>query len=714
MLKVRNKINLIGNALDIVFNNGEYLLVDHNYRVYKFSLKEFMFSFSKQVAKNIPPHHRYSKAIGCSADGYIIAPKNKSSIGRIYKLENNHIFLATRLRWHQADISVSKFSEDSKYLATGGEDGRVFIYTHPNHRLNTFLPRKPDYISSIVFSKSSEKICYASYDLTLTIYDLKTDSQMFVIKTPSVVEDMTFFNRDQKIFYVCKNGEAGIFDIVLNKNEFASRFSSWPTKMMLNIDENYAYIGTRDDILYIHHLKDNTVFSSIKLSSKGVTCIKGYENWIFICFANGNIQIIDRFYKMDEFLTLLNQNEFKQAKVFAEKHNILLKTLQVYTKIKNLSWQKILKDVMQLLNKGETQKILNITDPYFEDPQKEEEIKQYILEQPFIQQFLHEFENGNYGAACEIASKHPCVKDFKEYKKIEEYFENVCDISKYLVFQDPLIAKEKIQKLLEPFKNISEKKIDVMTILNNWDKYFLAEKYSKEEDFQNYFMLAQQCPFLKKSKTYQKMYLKCENLTYKVQNFISSKDYAKAQEYLDFLLGAEPFKEFVIKNQNFLNNIELFYEKCKAKNYAECYKMLELYPEMGASEEAIKLYEEIFNIFEEAKNTAQKGDTVQTYTKIQKFFSVSSWRNKVNITMKIAYLYEMHEALGKKDLQIDWEKSISQYVLRYGKDDEIRDFCNLEETFQYFLDNIAETSKKRPNENINHIQSIIFIKNTEG
>ncbi|PAF41531.1 WD40 repeat domain-containing protein [Helicobacter sp. 11S02596-1] len=713
MLKIKNKINLFGSILDMTLFDGEYLLADHNYRVYKFSLKEFMFSFSKQVAKDAIPHHRYSKAINCSPDGYLLIPKTKSPIGFIYKIVNNRIFLTSRLKWHEADISVSKFSEDGKYLATGGEDGRVFVYTHPNHRLNTFLSRKPDYISSIVFGKYSEAICYASYDLTLTIYSLKTDTPIASTTTPSVIEDMVFFDSDQKIFYVCKDGEAGIFDTLTQQNDFHKCFSCWMTKIMLEPEENYAYIGTREDVLYIYCLKSNAIAYTINLAFKGVTCIKAYENFIFICFINGSVQIIDKFYKINEFLDLLNQNEFKLAKELAEKHNILLKTLQVYTKVKNSSWQEVIREISQLLKHNNAEKIIEIAQPYFEDPSKEEEIKNYILEKSFIEEFYYEFEKGDYGLAYEIASLHPCIKNLDEYQKIEKYFEEICDVSKYLGVQDPLAGKEEMENLLEPFKNIPEKKLQVATILNHWDKYLLGEKYAKENDFANYFLLAQQCKFLKKSKTYQKTYLKCEAIARQIQNCILSKDYTKAQEYLKILVGVEPFLDFVKRSQNYLAHIGDFLEKCRAKNYAECYKMLELYPEMGTSEEAVAIYKEIFEIFEEAKNIAQSGDTKQTYAKICKFFPLKNWQNKVNITMKIAYVYEMYQALENNDLIIDWEKSIQQYVLRYGKDDEIVNFCRQSEVFCDILENIEGTPQKKLDKNINHIQSIVFTKDAK-
>ncbi|PAF42262.1 WD40 repeat domain-containing protein [Helicobacter sp. 11S03491-1] len=711
MLKIKNKINLIGSVLDIGLSEDEYLFADHRYRIYKFSLKEFLFSFSKQVSKNARPLHQYSKAVSCSQDGYISMPKVKSSIATVYKMENNLISLVARLRWHRTDISVSKFSSDCKYLATGGEDGRVFIYTHPNHKLNTFLPRRPDYISCIAFGKHSENICYASYDLTLTFYNLKTDAKPKITKTPSVIEDMIFFDEDTRIFYVCKGGESGIFDLRTLQNQCRMNFTSWPTKIILNIDENYAYVGTREDVFYIHNLKDNTVTHTMKLSSKGVTCIKEYENLIFICFADGSIQIIDRFYKLDEFLKLLNQDDFEQAKIFAEQNNILLKTLEIYTHVKNNRWQEVIKDVTKLLLTNQIDDILNIATPYFEDPKKEAELKQYLYEKTFIQEFSAAFKNNDYAKAYEISSQHPCIKNLDEYKKMEEYFDKIYNVSQHLISQDATGNKEKVRSILAPFENIPDKKMIITTLLNNCDKYLLAEKYTKEQDFTNYFSLVVQCPFLKNSRTYKRMYLACEKMTHEVQDFMATKNYAQANEIINVLLYIEPFKEFGIKSQNYIHNIDRFLEKCKAKDYPECYKMLQLCPEMASSEEYIAIYDEIMQIFDKTKLIAQKGNTKEVYAKIQPFFSLDYWKNKVDIIMKIAYLYEIQIALESKKSNIDWKMSIEQYVLRYTKDDEIRSLCAQDEELQSILEKIPENIREQPNKSINHIQSIIFTKN---
>ncbi|PAF53899.1 hypothetical protein BKH42_03975 [Helicobacter sp. 13S00482-2] len=708
MIKIKNKINLIGSVLDIGSSNGEYLFADHYHRIYKFSLKEFIFSFSKQVYKNTEPHHRYSKAVSCSMDGYVCMPKIQSSIGNIYRIDENGISVASRVRWHRADISFSMFSKDCKYLATGGEDGRIFIYAHPSHKLSTFLPRRPDYISCIVFDSQSKIVCYASYDLTLTVYNLQKDSLICVIDTPSVVEDMIFFEKDTKIFYVCKSGETGIFNLKTNKDEHQMNLSHWPTKIMLNTDESFVYIGTREDVLYVQSLKENLVGFSIQLSSKGVTCIKGFDDFIFICFADGSIQIIDRFYKIDEFLEILNQTGFEYAKIFADEHNVLLKTLEVYRRVKNSTWKEVVKDVSKLLSLNEIEDVINITSPYFEDPMKEKEIKEYIAEKAFIQNFLGAFREHDYPKAYEIAMDHPCIKNLNEYQIMEEYFDSIYDLAQQLIVKDINSSKEKIQTFLLPFEHLPDKKPLIMTLINECDKYLLAEKYAKAKDFENYFLLVSECPFLKNTKTYKKMHFICEKMTLQIQDLISAKKYPKAQEYLYFLATIEPFKDFANRFQNYLNNIDKFIESCTKKDYLECYKILLVCPELDSSEEYLALHEEINKVFEETKVIAQKGETAKTYANLKKFLPIEYWRNKIDITMKIAYLYEIKKALKDDSLSVDWEESLIQYIKRYGMDDEICELCNKEEKLKAIMQDLGEIPKKTF-QNINHIQSIITL-----
>lgn len=708
MLKIKNKINLIGNVLDIGVCEDEFLFADHYYRIYKFSLKEFIFSFSRQVAKNVEPHHRYSKAVGCSMDGYVSMPRTKVSTVNIYKIEENDISIASRLKWHRADISASVFSKDSKYLATGGEDGRMFIYTHPSHKISTFLPRRPDYISCIAFDSQSKLVCYASYDLTLTVYDLEKDALVGTMEAPSVIEDMVFFEKDTKLFYVCKSGETGIFDIKNNKNKYQMNLSSWPTKIMLSYDKNFAFIGTRDDVLYIQSLKEDPTIFAIKLSLKGVTCIKGFDDFIFLCFSDGSIQVIDRFYKLDEFLKILNQEGYVQAKIFAEENNILLKTLEIYTRVKNNSWKEVIKDVTNLLSFDKIEEILKITAPYFEDPSKEKEIKQYIAEKSFIQNFLGAFRENDYPKAYEIAIDHPCIKKLDEYQVMEDYFDNIYHLAHQLIIRDVESGKEEIQKFLSPFEHIPDKKALIFNLVKDCDKYLMAEKYAKSKDFANYFLLTKQFPFIKNTQTYQKVYFICEKMVQQTQDLIATKNYSKAQEYLQFLVTIEPFKDFATRFQNYLNNIDRFIEAYRKKDYLECYKIIKICPEIESSEEFLALYDEVNNVFEQVKKDAQKGETAKTYATLQKFFPLSYWKNKIDITMKIAYLYEIQKAL-KVGLDVDWETTILQYVRRYGKDDEICELCKKEEKLQAILQDIQGLAEKTT-QNINHIQSIITLE----
>lgn len=707
MLKIKSKIKLIGNVLDIILNDEkDYLFVDQYYRIYKFSLKNFSFSFTKRVAKNAEPHHKYSKAISCSSDSYVILPKTKSSIGSIYKIDNNQITLAARLKWHRADICVSKFSKDNKYLATGGEDGRVFVYTHPSHKFYTFLNRKPDYISAIAFGKNSDYIAYASYDLTLTVYNLNIESETFITKTPSVIEDMAFFDNNKKIFYACKDGQTGVYDIIKNKNKFEETLCCWPTKMMLNTDETYAYIGTREDVIYIHNIQNNFPAWEIKTSFKGITCIKEFEEVIFIGFVNGTIEVVDTFYQTDDFLKLLAAGDYEEAKVFAEENNILLKTLKVYSDVKNHQWKLVLKDAISLIKNNQIENALNIAQPYFEDKDKRKQFREIVEKKSFVKKFLKAYEEKDYKSAYFVADQHPCIKSIGEYQKMEDEFEKIYQFAQKLLIEDVNNNKAKIKLLFEKFDEVDEKKKIINVLFNNAEKYIMAEKYAKAKDYENYFILVLQVPFLKSTQTYQRVYYVCEELVNKIQTYISNKEYTKALENIKLILNLEPFKEYATKTQKYLDNITQFIEKYNQKNYSECYKLLEICPELESTEEYTEMFESIMKIFEEAKKLAQKADVKHTLEKISVFLNTEYWKSKVEATIKIAYLYEMQKEFELNSITVDWERTIKKYIGFYGKDDEIKNFCTSLVGFEKNLDNIKEDKIS----NMSYVPSIIIRK----
>lgn len=710
MLKIKNTINLIGNVLDIGLNGKEYLFIDHSYVVYSFSLKNLAFSFSKRISKNTLHQHQYSKASICSKDGYIIAPSVSKSVAPVYKVEGEKISLSAKLRWHRATISASKFSSDNKYFATGGEDGRVFIYSHLNAKLHTILPRRPDYISCIAFGKHSEIISYVSYDLTLNVYDFKTDKNLRVIKTPSVVEDMVFFENDEKIFYVCKNGETGIFDLKNDKNYSKENLGCWPTKISLNLNERYVYVGTRKNILYLYPLYDEIAPLKIELSDRGITCIKQYDNLIFICLANGTIQIIDSLYHIDKFLKLLNQKDFEGAKIFAEKNNILLKTLEIYSEVKNIQWQQTLKNMSELLFSEDSDEVLQKALPFFEDSKKEEQAKDYMLKRTSLKDFLRAFNKKNYSQAYKLASENPIIQNLVEYKKMEEFFEVSYNESLDFIVQDPYGGKKNIKEKLKAFEGVPEKKQIITTLLRYYDEFLLAEKYAKEQNYSEYFLLAKRYPFIRGTRTYQKVYLVCEQIVRHIQDLIVSRDYVQARDKMKNLSKIEIFNDFFAKSERYLDNVDIFLGACRVKNYAKCYRILKDCPEMTSLKEYIELAQGILRIFDKAKIIAQKGDTKETYTKLETFFGIEKWTNKINMTMKIAYLYEMQNMLEKEISGIDWDATISAYVQRYGRDAEIKSFCITREDFREILKDTIQVLTKMDDKNVSHLKSIIFMK----
>ena len=246
MLQLIAKLKLNASILSIGRNKNNTIIIDSNYYLYEIKNKDFL--FVKQIF-DFGLLHPFSKSCSVGMHGYIAVGEPKSNKCHVLSLNSGNLVSLKTLSWHRADIYNIRFSRDGKYLVTGGEDGKVFIFSLPSFNLISILPPRPDYISNVHFGRELNLIVYSSYDMLNCVFDIDRNSIIGKFQTNAVVEDIVFFDNDSKIFFICSNGESGIYTIATNSICLKNNYKYWLTRVGLSKDDNYAYIGGRNDEL---------------------------------------------------------------------------------------------------------------------------------------------------------------------------------------------------------------------------------------------------------------------------------------------------------------------------------------------------------------------------------------------------------------------------------------------------------------------------------
>ncbi len=712
MLNIVNKIKLNGSVLDLKVSKDTIIAVDNLYYVYILDSKRYQFTKTTSLSKTHEHWHRYANSFAVSFNNLANIPLLRTSKSIIIECKDK-ISKKVVLNWHKTDLSSAMFSDDSRFFATGGEDGKTVIYSLPTFNILTALNPKPDYISNINFSSDSKLIAISAFDKSTTVFDLERNFEVCEFNAHDIVEKCDFFDKNNKLFFVCKDGKSGVFDIENKKLQSMEKISNiWLTAMTLTNDKRYALCGGKDDLLYFIRLEDNKLLYTEKVNHIGISYLRIFDKRLFVGYIDGVVEIIDCDKYLDELEVVLKVDNFHEAREIAEK-NVFLKIHPELTDRLASSWSSVLKNVIDLIAKNKIDEAIKEATPFIDDPVRNEEFSHYMSQRDNVGQFLDAVEDKNIIEAYALAEKYPEIKKLRAFDELEEYWQKMFSTAKKLLSMNPNLNVNKATEILKPFATIRSKKELVLTLLRNSDKYFQADQALKSRNFVEYFRLAERFPFLKETDIYKKTLMIGEQLVDKVSILEGRGDYEKAIEFGKILSNMAPFKKVAISRIRFIERKVSFLEAFKNKDIIKAYSLIESASDLkGLPEfsELVKLFQERS---EKALNHAFAGYPKDAYSALEEYHRVDYWADKIGSIMKIAYLNEIKHALETyDDGDIDWAKTLSYYVDRYSKDDEIEKICE-DGGIKYVLDNIGDSGDSNGYQKLEYIDTILAFSTDE-
>ena len=315
MLPVHKTIHLEGSPLAIIPVGESYIIMDNHYTFYHIVKKGLTLSHTRKIAGMDNGLHAYHK--GFMGHGQTVhLPLNTKGSSALLEVGETMTKKAT-LTWHSADVETAAFSPDGTYVATGGQDGRVYIHHVQSGKLVSSLPARPDAVSALRFSPCGKRLAAATFDKKLVVFDIDRNVTVAKFTTESVIEALTFFDEDGKIFAACREGHAAVFHMPLGEEawqENKKSFEDWPTVIELSPSGEIALVATRQSRLYFIRLAGNAVIHELSLFKRGITLLRLVDDLLFIGYDDGTLEImlIDRYLK--EFNVTLHLKNFDESR----------------------------------------------------------------------------------------------------------------------------------------------------------------------------------------------------------------------------------------------------------------------------------------------------------------------------------------------------------------------------------------------------------------
>lgn len=672
MYKVDYQIKLLNNVLSASFDGKNALFQDNAYGLFLYSISDKQLRFGKRLAKNLTPHHIYSKAASTSKDGYVFLSTGDGEC-KLYQVSEQSLELRNSVRWHKLDISSAAFSEDSSLVVSGGEDGRVYVYTTQDLKFYALCPVQPDYISCLCLDSKNHYLAFGTYEKKIIIYDLRTLELTLELQTPSVCMDIKFYNQDCNFFYICNEGEVGHYDLLAQTGSARKITNIWLQCCLLDKEGRYAYVAGRDRQLWVLSLANLQDVITIPLPESGVSCLHHIGEYLCICFINGKIIFIILDHQKTQF-TLLLKDSFEQAKLLAEEQNIFLKLDDNYLRARKKEWNLVRPNVLKLFTNHQPENAISLAKPFLEDPDIQIEFNTLLENTELLNEFLKAIAESQYQKAYQIADKRPAIKNLAEYKNLEEYFEKILNAAKKMLDEDYQHNIYPVRKLLKPFEGIPGKKERVQIVLENFMQYNHIQSALKNQDYKSVYTIGQEYPFLKITKAYKFALNYYEEMLITLQHEILNQPSPDLIASLDILESMQDFSENAKQLRDLYTGLNDFNREAKNHAYAQCYAILDSIPALASSNAYLDMENHILSAFNKATALAQDGNTLEVYNILSEFLAIRRWKKRLDNIFQISYFYEMKRT-DMKDLK--WKDTLQQYCSFFGKGVELAELCQL-------------------------------------
>ena len=671
------KIITIKRAISKIkyIGDGQICVIDeeNSIRIYDITNFQLVDGFRIKYPKNNP----FENSVDVSPKGKYVAIsiRGKHKVG-IWSLEDKKLLFT--LGWHKGDVLSVSFDNEERYLMSGGEDGRSYIWSMTTGKMILPLLPNPDYILSTAFSKNSLWVATGVYDRTVNIINIASSNLNHRKRSHKGAVTFLKFMNNQKLISGDKIGELIVWDYT--KGKVLNRLPPMNDRIIdvvFNNNETYMFCiceNNKKISLYDMDAYELLINDFIKLFEQPSSIEYIPEtNYLIIGTVDGGIYFYDVLKDEKNLIEYMKKNDYESAYKLVYENPFLKKTL-AYQQLEE-KWEKSLEVAQKKLEENEVDIAKQILAPFLKVSSKRAMVNSLLNDFSEFSKFKEAISNKKYPFAYSLAIKYPYLKSTIYYQKMEDEWKKMFNKAKKLILVKG--KEDEVRKLLKPFRGITSKTLLIQSLFNERQLYtLLAQKLAKKE-FQAFFRIINRHPFLAESDEYKKAIIFSENLLKQAKSFLKKSNFSKVIEIVDIL---EEFPQMVdeVKELKDQANVLLMFQRVLATNdLNEIEKFVKKYPFLEEVEDYKAIEKAWMDKFYKAEIYSAKGDVLSILNELQNYMQIEDKRIKIGQLIKSAYLYQFLSLLAKqaksKNVSNLIKKGVKNYIKIFGFDIEIGD-----------------------------------------
>ena len=616
--------------------------------------------------------------IGISYSGKIYAnaiPKgNKVATFVVDKKKLLHQF-----NRHQGEIESVAIDNKDRYIATGGTDGKTFVWSIRTKKLVYSFPPHSDYVTTVCFDNKSQWIATGSFDRTIILVNMATMQQPKHLRGHNSAILKLLFMQKGRLISTDKTGAILIWDIhtgsVLHR---LTKMGDEITALTLAYHERFMFVANILGHIALYDLETmeqlQLTFIKIKGSVSSLIFVEN-KNTLIVATTNGEIFIYNLFEDENLMIDYITNVEYDKAYALA-KNNPLLKHSDVYKELE-ATWNLIVDKAESLFGQGLIEDANKLFDPFRNVPSKLSIIQNFVREFGHYATFKKHVINKKFSLAYGLAMQYPSFKETKLYKKMEAIWEKSFIKAKEVILnkEGDEIAREQ----LALFRGISQKAILIQELFNNRQIFMLFQHKMAKKEYLEVFTLINNNEFLKDVPEYSKLMNMAEKLYISAKKSFKDGNYAEAINKANYLEKIPDFKKDAIEIREQSQTYANFMSIVASKNVKKMYEFVDKHNFLYETKIVEDLEDKFSTISYEAEYFAAKGDISSIIEQLKGYFDIKSKYGRIATIIKNGYIVQLEQELLKKQKANSQkiENGVINYVKLFGGDDELKSFLVL-------------------------------------
>ncbi|MDF1882017.1 hypothetical protein JHD50_12025 [Sulfurimonas sp. MAG313] len=637
---------------------------EHRFRIISNENYENKFALKLANAKTDKSNHN----IDFSKDGKLLAftEINKPVIRIIDTGAKKvlHSFLK-----HEDDIESLQFSPNGKYLASGGIDGKVFLWSIKRGGFISRFPSHPDYVAFLKFSPNSDYLISCGFEGAMLCTNINTRAKPKKYKQHKSRVTALCFASNHVIITGSKEGEIVVMNYL--SGEILARFMTPHGETRgLVCDGKVIYVSGTQTAIAIYSLETFEPIATHYIAAPGVpSCLdfNADKSHLIVGCLNGKLA----YYNLeneDELRDAISLKDYKNAYEIIQT-NPLLEFCDAKKSFDN-TWKKTYDSAFSLFVKKENSKATALLESFRGIPGITTQIQALVRDFASYERFTQLIANKKLSAAYSMVEQFPSLEKTPLFIKIETLWENSFEKAKKHMLSKNDAGTAKL--ILDSFSSVGKKSPLIQTLLYDTDVFRDLMQGLKDKDFKKLLTIIAQHKHLQETIEYKKAMQLAEKVFDEAKKKLKEKDFETVHTFATLILNVPHLHDKAEVLDNYALCAQEFMQAYEAKDYHRAYTLIDEHPFLIELSEAQELEQNWEDLVDKAEEYAYNAKVKELKESFADFFTLSSRANKVGILLKTAYLVQIKKyASSSKLSNADVIRAIKLYITLLSYDPEI-------------------------------------------